>query len=73
MTQTFFTLQLEAGSSPIKAIIKDGLRIAKLMSIEVQTTINGIEILIHPLQDFDEIYENYLEEYKNPVSNEYNT
>jgi hypothetical protein len=59
MMETFFTLKLESESGSIKEIIKDGIRIAKLMSINVETAINGVEVHMHPLSDPDEVYEEY--------------
>jgi hypothetical protein len=57
--QVLFTLKLEAEGGAIKEIIKEGLRIAKLMSVYVETTINGVDLTIHPLDDEFEIYQNF--------------
>jgi hypothetical protein len=54
-----FTLKLEAEGGVIKDIIKEGLRISKLMNVNVETTINGTDLTIHPLEDEYEIYQNF--------------
>jgi len=57
--ETFFTLKLEADGAVIRDIVKDGLRIAKLLTIEVETQINGVDVIIHPTSDIDEIIDEY--------------
>lgn len=58
---TLFTLKLESEGGSIKEIIREGLRISKMMNVYVETTINGVVINIHPLDSEYEIHSNLKE------------